>query len=137
MSIVISTGRWKRSTRLAPLFRNAATELDAVASRTLSIPADMDGNEMPASNATTATTISISIRVTPVSRGEGRPRKRLTRVLLSLPADDTGVDGIAAGLPIGPIRDDVRFIAVLPGIAVDVGTPPRIDGNVLWKIGAH
>jgi hypothetical protein len=60
-----STGRSRRSARLEAEFRKAATELVAVASRTASIPAEMEGVLMLTTRAMTMTTTIISMSVTP------------------------------------------------------------------------
>src|SRR5579863_4201690 len=75
---------------------------------------------MPTIREISATTTSSSMRVTP---------ERLV-----LPTDDVGIVSVSAGLAVGAIADDVRLVAMLAGIAIDVGVAPRVVGNVFVRV---
>src|SRR5437870_1564102 len=64
--MISSIGCCRRSARLTAALRKLATELEAEAIRTLSMPADMEGAETATISAMMVTTTIISIRVTPL-----------------------------------------------------------------------
>src|SRR5690349_18612516 len=102
--ITMAMACWRRSVRVTAAFRKAATDSDALAMRTLSIPAEIDGSEMAVTSAMIETTTIISISVTPVVP------------LLRFPTDDIGIQSIAARRSVGAQANDVRFISVLARI---------------------
>src|SRR5690349_24763842 len=91
---------------------------------------------MPASSATIPITSNISIRVTPCRVRRSPDFREITGPLLRSPADDVGVDRIAAGLAVGAKRDHIRLVAVFARILVDIRAAPRIERNFLWKVWA-
>src|SRR5436305_11784648 len=91
----------RRSARLTAAFRNVAIESVAETRRTLSTPAEADGNATAAIRPMIATTTIISMSVTPR--------------LLALPTDDIGIQSFTAGLAVPTKADDVRLVAMLAG----------------------
>src|ERR1035437_7910565 len=120
--MISSMGCWWRSARFTAAFRKLASESVAETRRTLSRPADTAGKVMPTISPMMATTIIISTRVTP-------------RVLLALPTENVGIQPFAARLAVGSEADDIRLVAVLARVLVDVVVRPRIFGDVLGHIG--
>src|SRR3974377_2538763 len=70
-----------------------------------------------------------SRRQTEISRRPGAAaptRRRISPAnALVLPARDVGVDPIAPRLPIGAQADDVRLVAMLAGVLIQVRMAPR------------
>src|SRR5215469_175130 len=53
---------------------------------------------------------------------------------LVLPTDNVRIIAVAARLPVTPIADDVRIVAMLSGILVNERMPPRIVANLFVGI---
>src|SRR5215831_13641568 len=85
------------------------------------MPAETDGAEMAAIMPMTAVTTTISRSVMPR--------------LLALPTDNVGIQSIAAGLAISAETDDVRLVAVLAGVPVNIIVAPGVFGNLLRHVG--
>src|SRR5579885_2720447 len=119
-AITISTGCCRRSAWSTAPLRMLDTESVAERIRTLSMPAAMEGYEMPASTPMMLTTTSISMRVMP----------------LVFPADDVGIQSVAARLAVGAIADDVGLVAVFAGVLVNVVVAPGVFRNFLGHVGA-
>src|SRR5208283_271197 len=120
-----STASCRRSARVNAELNMLTTSPAADLSRSESMPAVMDGNVIPTINAIRLTTTSISSSVTPADRA--------LRALL-LPTEDVGIRSITARLTIGSIREDVRLVAVISGVLVNIGVPPGVQRYVLCRV---
>src|ERR1700722_620832 len=74
---------------------------------------------MPTIREISATTTSISMRVTPA---------------LVFPANDVGIDPISAGLAVGAVTDNVGLVSVITRKTIHVGMVPGIVLDLLLKI---
>src|SRR3954469_22017521 len=74
---------------------------------------------MPAIIPTIATTITISISVTP---------------RLLFPARDVGIDSVAARLSIRAVRHDIRLVPMVAGEFVEVRMAPGVVGNIHLQV---
>src|SRR5262245_54097225 len=89
--------------------------------RTLSRPAVSAGAVRATMSPIMAITTSISRSVTP-------------RALLAFPTDNIGIDSVAASLAICAVAENVRAVAMLPGVAVNIIHAPGVLGNLLVHI---
>src|SRR5580698_4575584 len=78
---------------------------------------------MPTISEISATTTSISMRVTPADDGR-----------LILPADDIGIVPVPAGRAICAQADDVGFISVFARIVINIGMFPGVVLELLLEI---
>src|ERR1017187_7332354 len=120
-----SIGCRRRSTRVAAAFRKPATELVAVARRTLSRPAEIDGIVTPMIRPTMHITTSISNSVTP-----------LCPPLLAFPTDNVGCKSLSARLAILTQRHDIRIVPVIAREFVQVLVTPGVLANLLVNVRA-
>src|SRR5438270_1288417 len=116
-----SIGCWRRSARFTAALRNVATESVADTSRTLSTPAEAEGNATAAISPMMATTTIISISVTP---------------LLGFPTEDIGIQSFAAGLAVAAVTDDVRLVAMFARKLVSIIVAPGVFRNIHGHVGA-
>ena len=91
------------------------------------MPEVTDGKLMAAMRPMIATTTISSMSVTPDCDRD------LTYWLFQLKI--SAFDAISARLAVGAERTDIRFIAVVAGIFVDVGMRPRVVRNILRQVG--
>src|ERR1035438_4838192 len=128
--IANSMGSSRRSARSTAPLRKLATDCVAEAKRTLSMPAEAAGTEMPASRPMMVTTTSISMSVTP--RWQAKAPAPLC--LLVFPTDNVGGQPFPAGLPVLAVADNVRLIAVLARELVDIVVLPGIFRDILRHV---
>src|SRR5271157_1366688 len=123
--ITTSMGCRRRSTLVTAAFRKPDTELVAVARRTLSRPAEIDGIATPTMSPTMHITTSISSSVMP-----RRPP------LLAFPTDNIGCKSLSPRLAVLAQRHHIRLVAVIAREFVQVIVTPGVLGNLLGDIRA-
>src|SRR5262245_18180415 len=135
MDTTTSTGSCRRSARFNAELRNATMEVDADVIRSESMPELTAGKLIAAISPIRATTMIISIRVTPrVAQACDLGSTGCNPGLLRLPAEYVGIHPFAAGRSIGSVRNDVRLIPVLAGILIDIRPCPWVIRYVGRKI---